>query len=668
MNNKITNILLIGDLSTYIAIRRTKMASQWRVFVIVSLWTVVNNPSLGTEASQDFIPTKRSHVTEGSHNISIVGDEFVLDGKPLRIVSGCLHYFRLPAAYWRDRLRKLKAAGLNSVATYVEWSFHEPEERQYTFEGDHDIVKYIQTAAEEGLHVILRVGPYICAERDLGGLPYWLLGKYPNIRLRTTDKNYQDEAKIWIDKLFSKVSPLLYGNGGPIILVQVENEYGSYGKDMTYKIQVRDMLHEHVGDKAILFTTDGAPRSMFTAGAIPNTLTTIDFNAGANVKNAFDTLRRFMNHGPMMNSEYYTGWLTHWGERFQTTSADILVRTLETMLDYGANVNFYMFFGGSNFGYTSGANYDGTYLPDLTSYDYDSPLTEAGDPTPKFFMIRDKLKKYNLVDESFSPIEPSPKGDYGPVNVTFKVSLLSEEGRASLGKKYGDVSGPTLPTFEKLRQKGGLMLYETTLMESSGLLEIHKPRDLVLVFVDGVYQGNISRMRKIYSLPITSKSGSVLSLLVENQGRINYGNQLHDFKGILSPVKYNKNIINGTWTVTGYPLEVFNLAQVSQVTAPTYPSIFEGRFSIPSSSTPLDTFIDTTGWGKGFIWVNGRNLGRYWPSVGPQVTLYIPGVWLKTGQEENHIQILELFKPADSLTMTFIDHPILNRTGSINLA
>lgn len=660
------------------------MELYWRFFVAVSLWLVADRPFLRADAYDVFDPTvlqvehkrnqrlsepvnKNLPVEMERRNISIVGDQFMLSGKPLRIIAGSLHYFRLPSAYWRDRLRKLKAAGLNSVTTYVEWSFHEPEERQYKFDGDHDISKYIQIAAEEGLYVLLRVGPYICAERDLGGLPYWLLSKYMNIKLRTTDKNYQKEAKIWIDKLFTQVSSLLYANGGPIILVQVENEYGSYGSDTVYKEQVRDMLHEHVGDAALLFTTDGTAPSMFLAGSVSNTLTTIDFNAGTNVKSVFQTLRSYRPTGPLMNSEFYTGWLTHWGEHLQTTSADAVVKTLGEMLDYGANVNFYMFFGGSNFEFTSGANWGGTYQPDITSYDYDSPLTEAGDPTHKYFLIRDTLKKYQLVDDSIKPPVPSPKGDYGIVNVTFTVNLLSSEGRASLGKKYGHVSGKKLPTFEQLRQRGGMMLYETTLTETTGLLEINQPRDLIFVFVDGVFKGRISRMHKIYSLPLPAKSGSVLSLLVENQGRINYGPKLHDYKGILGAVKHNGQYLEGNWTVTGYPLESLNLPQTKSLDVPNSPSIFEGRFTLPKDETPLDTFIDTTGWGKGFIWINGHNLGRYWPEIGPQVTLYIPGVWLKAGPEENLLQILELNKPADILAMNLIDYPILDRTETIKL-
>lgn len=606
---------------------------------------------------------KTRHV---DHHINIVDNEFMLDGQPLHILSGSLHYFRVPAAYWRDRLRKFKAAGLNAVSTYVEWSYHEPEERDYNFEGDRDIVKFIQTAGDEGLHVLLRPGPYICAERDLGGFPYWLLGKYANIKLRSTDKDFMNESEIWLKKLFEKLSPLLFGNGGPIILVQVENEYGSYASDMAYKTQLKDIVSRYVGTNAILYTTDGPWYSMFSKGAIPGTLTTIDFGVTYQpMSTVFADLRKYMPTGPLMNSEFYPGWLTHWGENMAQTSTHGVVTTLEAMLQSKINVNFYMFFGGSNFEYTAGANFDGTYMPDITSYDYDAPLSEAGDPTPKYNAIRETLKKYGFEDKSIDPPVPSPKGKYGIVNFTHKINLLSPEGRSKFGKRYGQVLGETLPTFEKLRQRSGLVLYETTLDTATGILRIEKPRDLVFVFVDGISQGFISRMKKQYTLKLISNPGSILSLLVENQGRINFGSEIHDYKGILGTVEYNNKKLRGNWTVTGYPLLDLDTDITDDLkTDISGPSFYESNFILPADKEPLDTFLDTTGWGKGYVWINGNNLGRYWPGVGPQVTLYVPGIWLFEAPQENIIQILELGNPSKTLSMEFIDHPILNRTGS----
>ncbi|XP_026329882.1 beta-galactosidase-like isoform X2 [Hyposmocoma kahamanoa] len=598
------------------------------------------------------------------HNISIVGNEFNVDGQPLHIMSGSLHYFRVPAAYWTDRLRKLKAAGLNTVSTYVEWSFHEPEERRYSFSGDHDIAQFVQAAAAEGLYVLLRPGPYICAERDLGGLPYWLLGKYPNIKLRTTDKDFIEETKTWMAKVFEQLSPFLFGNGGPIILVQVENEYGSYGSDMPYKEQIRDVIREHVGTNALLYTADGTYSSLIRDGAVPGTLTTINFGPEANIDKVFNSLRKYMPEGPLMNSEYYPGWLTHWTENFQGKETALIVNKLNEMMIKKINFNFYMFFGGTNFEFTAGANYDESwhrYQPDITSYDYDAPLSEAGDPTFKYYAIREVLQQNDSNLKTVPIPAESHKGNYGKVSLSRKISLLSPEGRSRLGKKYSDVTGSKLPTFESLRQRAGLMLYETTVNDTNGILEIKLPRDRVYVFVDKVFSGLINRMTNTHNLSLETTPGSVLSLLVENQGRINYGLRLHDYKGILGSVKFNNKKLDGKWTVTGYPLEQMNAAShtVSQ-TRDYGPVLYEGKLTLPEGQHPLDTFLDTGGWGKGYIWVNGHNLGRYWPSAGPQITLYVPGVWLYEAPAQNEVLLLELEKPSADLTIDFIDTPKLN--------
>ncbi|CAK1552080.1 unnamed protein product [Leptosia nina] len=580
-------------------------------------------------------------------NISIIGNQFMLENVPFRIMSGSLHYFRVPHQYWRDRLRKLKAAGLNSVSTYVEWSSHEPEEGTETFTEDNDIVKFIKIAEEEGLFVLLRPGPYICAERDLGGLPYWLLGKYPNIKLRTTDIDFINETKRWFTKLFALMHPLLYGNGGPIILVQVENEYGSYGASKQYMEQVRDLISQLVQNNALLYTTDGAYRSYFFDGSVNGALTTVDFGPVKNVTSTFKDLRNFMPTGPLMNSEYYPGWLTHWTEDIQRVSTDSVVKTLRDMLDNDVNFNFYMFFGGTNFGFTSGANYGSFYQPDITSYDYDAPLSEAGDPTPKYHAIRDAITQYRPEVKDIPLPTVSKKGAYGIVDMYPLGPLLSNDGRDALGKQYPNITGSKLPTFEELRQFSGLILYETSLNEG-GTLEIKKPRDWIFVYVDYRIQGVINRRYKAYSLKIEAKPGSLLSLFVENQGRINYGPKLHDFKGILSPVLLNNKTLEGSWSITGYPLKT---PQVTDYPLPSghhtraqlcSPMLFAGSFLAPAKEEPLDTFIDTSGWGKGYAFVNDHLLGRYWPEAGPQATLYVPGVWLKSAPERNVVVLIEM--------------------------
>lgn len=428
---------------------------------------------------------------------------------------------------------------------------------------------------------------------------------------------------------------------------------------------MRDIILEHTGTNALLYTTDGPDPSFFLPGHVPGALTTIDFGPGFNVKNGYEKLRNFMQSGPLMNSEYYPGWLTHWGESLQQVSTEGVVRTLREMLDYKVNVNIYVFFGGSNFEFTAGANHGSTYQPDITSYDYDAPLTEAGDPTPKYYAIRNLLKEYNFVEENSPEPKPSPKGAYGPITVTPKVQLLSDIGRARLGKKYPQVSGQVLPTFESLRQRSGLILYETVLKDTEGELSINRPRDWIYVYVDGKLQGVINRMYKRFTLNLKSKLNSTLSLFVESQGRINFGPYLHDRKGILSSVEYNNKPLGGNWIITGYPLEDVSAAASATLDAPDLtegPVMYETELVLPEGQSPLDTFLDTSGWGRGYVWVNGYNLGRYWPGLGPQVTLYLPGVWLKAAPAPNRIQILELESAPGSMTMEFIDYPILNRT------
>ncbi|KAJ0180433.1 hypothetical protein K1T71_003837 [Dendrolimus kikuchii] len=580
---------------------------------------------------------------------------FELDGQPQFIISGSLHYFRVPSAYWRDRLRKMKAAGLNSVSTFIEWSYHEPEERQYIFNGDRNVVKFIKTAAQEDLYVLIRPGPYIGAERDMGGLPYWLLGKYPDMMLRSSDKDFMEETKIWMEILFARLSPLLFGNGGPIILVQVENKYGVIGSDVTYKTKLRDIISKHVDRKALLYTTDLGTYDSFVAGAIPSTITTIVTH------DPLEDLRKLMPLGPFINSELTTGWWTYWSVPKYWTYQDMITDHLEYMLKKNVHVNFYMFAGGTNFGFTSGATFNGSYIPVTTSFDSDAPLSEAGDPTPTYYAIKDVLKKYGFATDLLRPTK-SVKGAYGVVKVVGKINLFSKKGRALLSKRYGVIRDKVLPTFEQLRQRCGLMLYETELDSVNGSLFIRMPRDMVYVFVDGVPQGIISRMHQKHTLQLVSRVGSTLSLLVENQGRVDHGIGLRDHKGILSHVIYSFNVIlDGPWKITGYPLHSVNFNYTANKKhIARGPIIYEGLFTLPKGQKPLDTFLDTTGWVKGFVWINDHNLGRYWPQIGPQVTLYVPGVWLRAAPAHNRLQILELIKAPLHLTIQFIDHPILD--------
>ncbi|CAL8238005.1 unnamed protein product, partial [Merluccius merluccius] len=356
-----------------------------------------------------------------SFSVDYENDCFRKDGEEFSYISGSIHYSRIPRVYWKDRLLKMYMAGLNTIQTYIPWNFHEPSPKQYIFNGDRDLEHFLQLAQDVGLLVILRPGPYICAEWDMGGLPAWLLKK-TDIVLRSSDKDYIAAVDTWMSKLLPMMKPFLYQNGGPIISVQVENEYGSYfACDYNYLRHLSTLFRGHLGDEVVLFTTDGAGLLYLKCGAIQGLYATVDFGPGSNVSAAFAAQRHAEPRGPLVNSEFYAGWLDHWGSQHSTVSTAIVAKSLNEILALKANVNLYMFIGGSNFGYWSGAN--SKYAPQTTSYDYDAPLTEAGDLTDKYFAIRDVIKRYRKIPEG--PIPPSmPKYAYGAVKMK-KVQTVS---------------------------------------------------------------------------------------------------------------------------------------------------------------------------------------------------------------------------------------------------
>ncbi|XP_077279071.1 beta-galactosidase-like isoform X2 [Temnothorax americanus] len=585
-------------------------------------------------------------------------NQFLLDGKPFRYVSGSFHYFRAPRQYWRDRLRKMRAAGLNAVSTYVEWSLHEPEPGQFNWAGDADLVNFLNIAQEEDLLVLLRPGPYICAERDLGGLPYWLLREVPNIKLRTKDADFVRYATLYLNQVLDKVEPLLRGNGGPVIMVQIENEYGSYNAcDTEYTDMLKEVFVRKIGNKALLYTTDGNSASLLRCGFVPGAYATVDFGTASNVTNSFQIMRLYQPRGPLVNSEFYPGWLTHWGDIFQRVKTKAVTKTLREILAVGASVNFYMFYGGTNFGFTSGANGGANvYSPQLTSYDYDAPLTEAGDPTDKYFAIRDVIGLYLPLPNMSLPTA-SPKGNYGPVLLEPVQKLLDSQSPFAVIR----TTGHQPKTFEALSVNQGFVLYETELPSpfSDPAILRATTKDRALVYVDDRLCGTLSRMDKIFTLPLENPYGRHLGLLVENQGRLNFGNDIHDFKGISNVTLSGTKLT--TWNMTGYTfsdvssLRTPNMATIHIESGTLYngPVFLRGRFTI--SEQPLDTFLDTSGWGKGVAFVNGHNLGRYWPLTGPQITLYVPAPYLRIG--ENELIILELEYVSQTRKMKFQSVP-----------
>ncbi|XP_075226343.1 ectoderm-expressed 3 [Lycorma delicatula] len=597
-------------------------------------------------------------------------DQFLLDGKPFRYVSGEIHYFRMPRIYWEDRLIKIRAAGLNAVQTYVEWSQHEPSPGVYTFSGDLDLVHFIKLAEKHDLLVILRPGPYICAERDLGGYPPWLFTLHPHIRLRTSDLAHKFYVNQWMNVLMTKIQPFLYGNGGPIIMVQVENEYGSYfACDFNYTIWLRDLFRSYIHNNAVLFTTDGAGDGFMRCGPIPGVFITVDFAPGTNVTKAFEVVRNAGQlNGPLVNSEYYTGWLTHWNEKFQEVPTQKFIETLKDILDYSnsTSVNLYMFYGGTNFGFMAGANCDDSngYRPQLTSYDYDAPITEAGDLTSKYFAIKELLKQYLPVPDTFVNTY-TKKGNYGEIKLEPKMSLFDIS--------FDGIHNKFPLSFEDINQLHGFVLYKHKLhgqIADPSQLYVPGIRDRAIVFINQVPVGILSRFRNIFSIPLKAHSGDTLSLLVENEGHINYGTYINDTKGIVCQVLLNGKELIG-WESIKIPLDNISDYENLQVknnlsNFVMVPRFYTGTFQLPKDEkTAYDTYLNLDRWGKGVAFLNGFNLGRYWVNTGSQVTLYVPGNLFKSYPDFNNLTILELEHKNVNHSVLFQEHPIINSTVPI---
>ncbi|MCF2937978.1 beta-galactosidase [Paenibacillus alkaliterrae] len=544
--------------------------------------------------------------------------------RPIQIISGAIHYFRVVPEYWRDRLQKLKACGFNTVETYVPWNFHEPDEGQFVFEGMANIEQFIEIAGDLGLYVIVRPSPYICAEWEFGGLPAWLLAD-PGMRLRCHHKAFLNKVDDYYDVLIPRLTPLLSTNGGPIIAMQIENEYGSYGNDKAYLAYLKQALIQR-GVNVLLFTSDGPDDFMLQGGMVPEVWATANF--GSRPAEAFEKLSDYQPDQPLMCMEYWNGWFDHWGKEHHTRDAADVANVLDEMLSADASVNFYMFHGGTNFGFYNGANFHSKYEPTVTSYDYDVLVSECGDITEKFHAVRKVIAKYADPGPLELP-EPIAKRSYGTVNMTGHAQLF-----ASLDKLSSPVQSTCPEPMEQLGQNYGFILYSTRLTgpRAESKLNLQEVRDRALIFVDGVYKGVIERWNKdrevAFSVP---PEGAVVSILVENMGRINYGPYLKDPKGITEGVRFGQQFLYD-WTIHTLPLN--NLSKLSyrlfDETQNNQPAFYAGEFSIDE---PADTFLNMKGWTKGVAYINGFNLGRYW-EIGPQETLYVPGPLLRKGKNE----------------------------------
>ena len=564
--------------------------------------------------------------TQSPHTFGWKGEQFLLDGKPFQIISGSMHYPRVPRAYWRDRMRKLRAKGLNTLCTYCFWNLHEPERGKFDFTGNLDVAAYIKTAQEEGLWVLLRPGPYICSEWDFGGLPAWLL-RTPNIKVRTTDPKFLKPAGEYLQRLGREVAGLQITQGGPIVMVQVENEYGSFGSDHAYMSAIRRLIRD-AGLQVTLYTSDGSEPRMLEGGTLPGVLSVINFGAG-DAAREFANFAKFRQGVPRMCGEYWVGWFDHWGEQHHEVPFDVGVKGLDWMLGQGISVNLYMAHGGTSFGFMSGANFDKAYQPDISSYDYDSPLDEAGRPTEKFFAFRETIKKY-LPKGTQLPRVPAPLAEIAIP----RFGLGESAGLTDLLGKAGTAERPR--TMEQLGQSYGFVLYRKAIERAaSGKLEIAEARDYAVVWQGGKRLGTLDRRLGQKTLPVELAAGQPLEILVENMGRTNFGPRMvDDRKGIVGSVKLNGQVLTG-WEHYTLPMENLERLKFSSA-AKGAPAFYRGEFKLASVG---DTFLDMRGWGKGYVWVNGHNLGRYW-RIGPQQTLYVPAVWLRPGA--NTVIVLDL--------------------------
>lgn len=583
--------------------------------------------------------------------LTINDGRFYMDGEPYTVISGAMHYFRIPREYWRDRLLKLAECGFNTVETYTCWNLHEKNEGKFDFSDRLDVKAYIELAGELGLNVILRPGPYICAEWDFGGLPAWLLG-YENIPLRCSDNRFMSKFGRYLRALLPQLGELTAGHGGNIIMLQIENEYGSYGNDKDYLREIAKIYRDCDMD-CLYYTSDGPCELMLGGGTLDEYLSVANF--GSKPKEHFKIMKTFRPNAPLMCGEYWCGWFDHWFEKHHTRTADEISGEFRDFFDIGASVNFYMFHGGTNFGFTNGANYDDFYQPTVTSYDYNALLTEAGDRTEAYYKIRDIIKEKTGRSLPLTACE-TPKHAYGKLKLTEKANLFENIDRISSPCKTA------APEFmEELGQSFGYMLYRTEVNGSEGIktLIIEKVRDRAQIFVDGELRSVYDRAKPAPDNERVKIGGCRgkkirLDILVENMGRVNYGPKLRDRKGI-SGVRFDYQYHFG-WEQ--YPLPMDNLSELE------FSPIAEGSISGPTflrgklfiSGAPCDTFVRLDGFTKGFVVVNGNNLGRYYNPAGPQKTLYLPAPFLKEG--ENEIIVFESDK-TDSAYIGFTDTPDL---------
>lgn len=568
--------------------------------------------------------------------------DFLLDGRPHRVLSGALHYFRVHPGQWADRIEKARLMGLNTIETYVAWNEHAPQPGVFRTGGQHDLVRFLELVHQAGMHAVVRPGPYICAEWDNGGLPGWLFQE-PGTGLRSAEPRYLAAVRGYLDALLPLIAPLQIDRGGPVVLVQVENEYGAHGSDRAYLEALVEQLRGH-GITVPLTTVDQPTDEMLSAGTLPDLLTTGSF--GSRAEERLEVLRRHQPTGPLMCSEFWDGWFDHWGEHHHTTGVGAAAAELDALLAAGASVNIYMFHGGTNFGFTNGANHKGIYRSHVTSYDYDAPLDETGAPTAKYAAFKEVLARYTDVPAE----DPSPRPPAPELQVPFARQVPLAEVQDGLGRAR---TSERPPTTDELGHYRGFCVYATGLGGRGGVLAVEGVRDRAVVSVDGTTVGTLERDRHDRALVVPP--GQRLELLVEDRGRVNYGPRLGEPKGLVGDVTLDGRPLRG-WTALPLDLDEVGpelLAGARDVDGPVAgPAFLHAEVHLDQ---PADLFLATDRWGKGVVWVNGFNLGRYW-SRGPQHTLFVPAQQLRSGS--NDLVVLELHAVADPVAR-FLSGPDL---------
>lgn len=596
-----------------------------------------------------------------------VGDKtFLLNGKPFVVKAAELHYPRIPRPYWEHRIKMCKALGMNTVCLYVFWNIHEQQEGKFDFTGNNDVAEFCRLAQRNGLYVIVRPGPYVCAEWEMGGLPWWLLKK-KDIRLREPDPYFMERVKLFERKVGEQLASLTIQNGGPIIMVQVENEYGSYGENKAYVSAIRDIVRRSGFDKVTLFQCDWA--SNFEKNGLDDLVWTMNFGTGADIDQQFRRLGELRPNAPQMCSEFWSGWFDKWGARHETRPAKAMVEGIDEMLSKGISFSLYMTHGGTSFGHWAGANSPG-FAPDVTSYDYDAPINEYGQATPKYWELRHTMEKYNDGGKL-----PAPPKAPMPV-ITIPKFVLTEY--APLGNGMGSsVQSRDIRSFEDMDMGWGIADYSTALpkIPVESMLTLNEPHDFAQVFVDGKYIGKIDRVKneKTLMLPPVEK-GAELCIRIEAMGRINFGRAIKDYKGITKEVTISTemdgheaswNLKN--WTIVPIPDNYETAVKALSVGTETSKrtrqhanlltkaGYYRGHFTLRK---PGDTFLNMEAFGKGQVYVNGHAIGRFW-NIGPQQTLYLPGCWLKQGR--NEVIVLDVVGPKGEPTSFGQDKPELDK-------